>query len=88
MRSGDGRYVVTFNGEIYNYPSLRRKLEAEGVVFRTTSDTEALLHLFARDGEAMVHRLRGMYAFAIWDNEAGAPVPCPRSLWHQAALYC
>jgi asparagine synthase (glutamine-hydrolysing) len=68
MASGDGRYVVTFNGEIYNYPSLRRELEAEGAVFRTTSDTEALLHLFARDGSAMVHRLRGMYAFAIWDN--------------------
>src|SRR6476620_4335550 len=70
MMSGDGRYVVTFNGEIYNYPSLRRELEAEGTVFRTTSDTEALLHLFARDGAAMVHRLRGMYAFAIWDNSA------------------
>jgi asparagine synthase (glutamine-hydrolysing) len=70
MKSGDGRYVVTFNGEIYNYPSLRRELEAEGAIFRTTSDTEALLHLFARDGAAMVHRLRGMYAFAIWDNRA------------------
>jgi asparagine synthase (glutamine-hydrolysing) len=70
MVSGDGRYVVTFNGEIYNYPSLRSELEAEGAVFQTTSDTEALLHLFARDGAAMVHRLRGMYAFAIWDNVA------------------
>ncbi len=70
MMSGDGRYVVTFNGEIYNYPSLRRELEAEGAIFRTTSDTEALLHLFARNGAAMVHRLRGMYAFAIWDNRA------------------
>src|SRR6516225_10216530 len=70
MASADARYVVTFNGEIYNYPSLRKELEAEGVVFRTTSDTEALLHLFARDGAAMVHRMRGMYAFAIWDNIA------------------
>src|SRR5262245_54996955 len=61
MMSGDGRYVVTFNGEIYNYPSLRKELEAKGAVFRTTSDTEALLHLFAREGKAMVHRLRGMY---------------------------
>src|SRR6476660_7910968 len=68
MVSADGRYVVTFNGEIYNYPSLRRELEAEGAVFRTTSDTETLLHLFAREGAAMVDRLRGMYAFAIWDN--------------------
>src|SRR5215469_9448820 len=70
MASGDGRYVVTFNGEIYNYPSLRKELEAEGVVFRSTSDTEVLLHLFARNGATMVHRLRGMYAFAIWDSVA------------------
>src|SRR5215813_13863307 len=70
MASGDGRYVVTFNGEIYNYPCLRKELEAEGAVFRSTSDTEVLLHLFARDGATMVHRLRGMYAFAIWDSIA------------------
>jgi asparagine synthase (glutamine-hydrolysing) len=71
MVSGDGRFVITFNGEIYNYPSLRDELEREGVRFRTTSDTEALLHLYARDGAAMVQHLRGMYAFAIWDNVEG-----------------
>src|SRR5262249_9891812 len=58
MRSEDGRFTVTFNGEIYNYPTLRRELEGQGVIFRTTSDTEALLHLYARDGADMVHRLR------------------------------
>lgn len=68
MTSDDGRFVVTFNGEIYNYPRLRSELQAEGVSFRTTSDTEILLHLFARDGESMVHRLRGMFAFGIWDT--------------------
>lgn len=68
MKSACGRYVVAFNGEIYNYPALRRDLEAQGVVFRTTSDTEVLLHLYARRGEAMVHDLRGMFAFAIWDE--------------------
>jgi asparagine synthase (glutamine-hydrolysing) len=68
MASADGAVVVTFNGEIYNYHALRAELEAEGVRFRTTSDTEALLHLWARDGAAMVHRLRGMFAFAIWDE--------------------
>lgn len=67
MTSDDGRYVVVFNGEIYNYPALRRELETEGARFRTTSDTEALLHLFARYGEEMLRRLRGMFAFAIWD---------------------
>lgn len=68
MVSNDGRYVVTFNGEIYNYRELRAELAAEGAALRTTSDTEILLHLYARDGAAMVHRLRGMYAFAIWDD--------------------
>jgi asparagine synthase (glutamine-hydrolysing) len=68
MVSADGRHVVTFNGEIYNYPELRSELEAAGARFRTTADTEALLHLYARHGDAMVHRLCGMFAFAIWDE--------------------
>ena len=68
MHSADGRYVVTFNGEIYNYPSLRTELLADGVVFLTTSDTEVLLHLYQREGQRMVKRLRGMFAFAIWDD--------------------
>ena len=70
MISACGRYVVVFNGEIYNYPALRKELEIRGSVFRTTSDTEILLHLFARDGAAMVPQLRGMFAFAIWDMPA------------------
>jgi asparagine synthase (glutamine-hydrolysing) len=68
MASADGNIVVTFNGEIYNYQARRAELEAAGVRFRTTSDTEALLHLYARHGAAMVHYLRGMFAFAIWDG--------------------
>jgi asparagine synthase (glutamine-hydrolysing) len=68
MVSADGRYVVTYNGQIYNFPALRADLEARGVRFRTTCDTEALLHLYALDGPAMVRELRGMFALAIWDE--------------------
>src|SRR2546429_9552316 len=60
MLSDDNRLVLVFNGEIYNYPDLRRELETRGVRFRTRSDSEVLLHLYARDGEAMVQKLRGM----------------------------
>lgn len=68
MLGDGGNLVVTFNGEIYNYPALRRSLEADGARFATSSDTEALLHLYARHGADMVHQLRGMFAFAIWDE--------------------
>lgn len=68
MSSGDGRYTIVFNGEIYNFRELRRFLEADGVEFRTCSDTEVLLVLFARNGERMLPMLRGMFAFAIWDS--------------------
>ena len=59
---------ITYNGEIYNYRALRAWLESDGAVFRTQSDTEVLLHLYDRFGDAMVEHLRGMYAFALWDE--------------------
>jgi asparagine synthase (glutamine-hydrolysing) len=71
MTSVDGRLAVTYNGEIYNFPELRAELEHDGAKFRTSGDTELLLHLYARSGPAMVHRLRGMFAFAIWDDRSG-----------------
>lgn len=68
MLSRDGRTVLTFNGEIYNYPELRAELEREGETFDTTSDTEVVLRMYGKWGEAMLPRLRGMFAFAIWDS--------------------
>jgi asparagine synthase (glutamine-hydrolysing) len=69
MASADGKLIVTFNGEIYNYRDLRARLEAKGRVFRSQCDTEVLLHLYAEKGDAMVHDLRGMFAFGIWDAD-------------------
>lgn len=68
MMSADGRFVIVFNGEIYNHPELRRDLERDGAAYRSGTDTETLLHLYARVGPRLVQRVRGMYAFAIWDT--------------------
>jgi asparagine synthase (glutamine-hydrolysing) len=72
MRDPDTGNVIVFNGEIYNYRALRTELEAGGARFRSQSDTEVLLHLYRRDGDALCDRLRGMFAFAIHDGRDGS----------------
>ena len=67
MFSGDGRYVITYNGELFNHPALKPELEAAGVHYRTRSDTETALHLSVLHGQKAVQRMRGMFAIAIWD---------------------
>ena len=86
MASADGRFRIVINGEIYNFAELRRELEARGCRFRSRSDTEVVLALYARDGAAMLSRLRGMFGLAIWDDREKTPAPRPRSARHQAAL--
>jgi asparagine synthase (glutamine-hydrolysing) len=68
MRSDDERYTITFNGEIYNYASLRAELQELGEQFKSDSDTEVVLRMYARYGPACVREFAGMFAFAIWDE--------------------
>ena len=67
MTSTDGRFTVVFNGEIYNFAALRDELEQAGCMVRTRGDTEVLLHGYATFGAAILRKLEGMFAFAIWD---------------------
>ena len=65
----DGRYTLVFNGEIYNFRDLKHELKTHGACFRTRSDSEVLLEAYARWGRAALERLRGMFAFAVWDSK-------------------
>src|SRR2546422_6500523 len=68
MSTPDGRYWIVFNGEIYNFREIRANLETQGITFRTSTDTEVILQLYAHRGEAGLAELRGMFAFALWDE--------------------
>lgn len=69
MTTADRTLWITYNGEIYNFQELRRDLESKGVRFHTTTDTEVLLELYRHEGPAFLSRLRGMFAFALWDAD-------------------
>ena len=68
MTDTSGRYIITFNGEIYNYIELAERLKVEGVIFRSKSDTEVLLEAYKAWGEACLDELNGMFAFAVFDT--------------------
>ncbi|OGP09056.1 MAG: asparagine synthase (glutamine-hydrolyzing) [Deltaproteobacteria bacterium GWA2_45_12] len=68
MTSPDGRFTITFNGEIYNFIELKAGLEKKGVLFSTRSDTEVLLQLYIAEGKSCLSKLNGMFAFCIWDE--------------------
>jgi len=69
LHTADGRFTIVFNGEIYNFQELQRQLESHGHIFKTRSDTEGIVHAYEQYGTACVDHLRGMFAFAIWDDK-------------------
>jgi asparagine synthase (glutamine-hydrolysing) len=73
MCNEDGTVWITYNGEIYNFAELRRELQSKGHRFASNADTEVVLHLYEEEGEDCVHRLNGMFAFAICDLRSGKP---------------
>jgi asparagine synthase (glutamine-hydrolysing) len=71
MRSADGRFLIVYDGALYNYGELAQRLRSRGVTLRGRSDTELLLETYAAEGREALRRLRGMFAFAIWDSQTG-----------------
>lgn len=88
MTTPDGRLAIVFNGEIYNFKTLRREMQADGVAFRSNSDTEVILRLYEREGAGCVCKLRGMFAFAIVDEEAGSCFLARDALGIKPLYYC
>ncbi|WP_372620656.1 asparagine synthase (glutamine-hydrolyzing) [Falsiroseomonas sp.] len=87
MATEDGAVLVCFNGEIYNHAALKRELEAAGHRFRTRSDTESILHGWREWGLGVLDRLKGMFAFALWDRERGELLLARDRLGEKPMLY-
>lgn len=86
MSYADGRYWITFNGEIYNYRELRAELELMGNRFKSTSDTEVILAAYLQWGTPCVDRMRGMFAFALWDQQTRS-LFAARDIFGEKPLY-
>ena len=86
LANEDNSVWIVFNGEIYNYQDLRTSLQTKGHIFSTETDTEVIVHLYEELGENCLQELRGMFAFAIWDNRKKTSVSGERPCRYQTAL--
>ena len=84
----DGSKVLVFNGEIYNYRDLRAELIDKGHTFTTNTDSEVLLHGYEEWGDQLLNRLRGMFAFVIWDKKIKGNIRSARFLRNKADVLC
>src|SRR6202521_5422125 len=87
MSDQENTVWVVFNGEIYNFPELRRELEGFGHVFRTTCDTEVIVHGYKQWGDDVLNRLNGMFGLAIWDTQKQRLVVARESFSNQLIYY-
>jgi asparagine synthase (glutamine-hydrolysing) len=94
MSTRDGRFTLVFNGEIFNHAELRRSLALQSTEFKSQGDTEVLLNLWAKEGESCLRKLRGMFAFAVWDEQfetltlARDPFGIKPLYYSQGASFC
>ena len=84
----DDTVFIVFNGEIYNFPVQKSELEAKGHVFRTSTDTEVIVHLYEEMGRRCVEKLSGMFAFAIWDARRQSLLLARDRIGQKPLFYC